>query len=34
MLSLVTWRWTVCGLFLDLNVCVGDLEMNRKWIDS
>ena len=31
---LVTWKWTVCGLILDLCVCVGDLEMERMWIDS
>ena len=31
---LVNWRWTGCGLILDHSVCVGDLEMDRMWIDS
>ena len=32
--ALVTWRWTTCGLILDLSVCVGDLEMDRMLTDS
>ena len=31
--ALVTWRWAVSGLILDLNVSVSDLEMNRIWTD-
>ena len=31
---LVTWRWTVCGLILDMSVCIGDLEMGSIWTDS
>ena len=30
MFALVTWRSTGCGLI----VCVGDLDMDRMWIDS
>ena len=33
MFVLETWRWTVCGLTLDLSDCVGDLEIDRMWID-
>ena len=32
--ALVTWRWTGCGLIRDLCVCIGDLENDRRWIDS
>ena len=31
---LVTWRWTGCGLILVLSDFIGDLEMDRMWIDS
>ena len=34
MFVLVTLRWKVCGLIHDLCVLVGDLEMDRMWIDS
>ena len=32
--ALVSWKWTVWGLILDLCVGVGDLEMGSMWIDS
>ena len=34
MFVLVTLRWIVCGLILDLSVLDGDLDMDRMWIDS
>ena len=29
MIVLVTWRWTGCGLILDLSVCV----VTRRWTE-
>ena len=34
MFALGTWRCTGCWFILDLIVCVGDLEMDRMWIDT
>ena len=31
---LMTWRWIGCGLILYLSIFVGDLEIDRMWVDS
>ena len=31
---LVTWRLAVCGFIIDFSVCVGEMEIDRMWIDS
>ena len=34
MFALVTWKTTGSGLILVISVDVGDLEMDKMWIDS